>query len=91
MRKVALALAIGLAFAGSAVVTADAQTTRGANNIAIEAQNFTPLQPAACRGWGPILPAGIRARVRPLSLLVSSLLVMLVARVRPPRAASPFL
>ena len=58
MRKVALALAIGLAFAGSAVVTADAQTTRGANNIATEAQNFTPLQPAACRGWVPYCRPG---------------------------------
>src|SRR5215469_4169392 len=40
---------------------------------------------------GPLLPAGIRARVRPLSLLVSSLLVMVIARVGSPRAASPFL
>ena len=47
MRKVTLTLAIALLFAGSAVLTADAQTSRGA------AQNFTPIEPAACRGWGP--------------------------------------
>src|SRR5437667_8219967 len=34
MRKVTLTLAIALLFAGSAVLTADAQTSRGANNIA---------------------------------------------------------
>jgi hypothetical protein len=90
MRKITLALAIALAFAGSAVVTADAQATRGANNIAGAAQNFTPIEPAACRGWGPLLPPGIRAHVRPLSLLVSSLLMTVIARARPPRAASPF-
>jgi hypothetical protein len=58
MRKITLALAIALAFAGSAVVTADAQTTRGANNIAGAAQNFTPIEPAACRGWGPYCRPG---------------------------------
>jgi len=87
MRKVALALAIGLAFAGSAVATADAQTTRGANNIATEAR----ILPGGLPRMGPLLSAGIRARVRPLSLLVSSLLVMEIARARSSRAASPFL
>src|SRR5262245_64418612 len=53
MRKVTLTLAIALLFAGSAALTADAQTSRGANNIAGDAQNFTPIEPAACRGWGP--------------------------------------
>ena len=56
MRKVTLTLAIALLFAGSAVSTADAQTSRGANNIA--AQNFTPIEPAACRGWGPYCRPG---------------------------------
>jgi hypothetical protein len=58
MRKITLALAMALAFAGSAVVTADAQTTRGANNIAGAVENFTPIQPAACRGWGPYCRPG---------------------------------
>ena len=30
---------------------ADAQTSRGANNIAGAAQSFTPVEPTACRGW----------------------------------------
>ena len=51
MRKVTLTLAIALLFAGSAVLTADAQTSRGANNIAGAAQSFTPVEPTACRGW----------------------------------------
>ena len=34
MRKVSLTLAIALLFAGSAALTADAQTSRGANDIA---------------------------------------------------------
>ena len=56
MRKVTLTLAIALLFAGSAVLTADAQTSRGA------AQNFTPIEPAACRGWGPYCrPGFVRA------------------------------
>ena len=58
MRKVTLTLAIALLFGGSAVLTADAQTSRGANNIAGAAQNFTPIEPAACRGWGPYCRPG---------------------------------
>ena len=58
MRKTMLTLALALAFAGSAAVTADAQTSRGANNIGSAAQNFTPIEPAACRGWGPYCRPG---------------------------------
>jgi hypothetical protein len=58
MREVTLTLAIALLFAGSAALTADAQTSRGANNIAGAAQNFTPIEPAACRGWGPYCRPG---------------------------------
>ena len=46
MRKTMLTLALALAFAGSAAFTADAQTSRGANNIGSAAQNFTPVEPA---------------------------------------------
>ena len=90
MRKITLALAIALAFAGSAVVTADAQTTRGANNIAGAVANFTPIEPAACRGWGPIAARDFVWHVRPLSLLVSRLLVTGIARARPAAPAPPF-
>src|SRR5262245_3859030 len=58
MRKVSLTLAIALLFAGSAALTADAQTSRGANDIAGAAQNSTPIEPAACRGWGPYCRPG---------------------------------
>jgi hypothetical protein len=58
MRKVTLTLAIALAFAGSAVLTADAQPSRGANNVGTAAQNFTPIEQAACRGWGPYCRPG---------------------------------
>jgi len=56
MRKAALCLAIAVLFAASTALTADAQTSRGANNVATAAQNFTQIEPAACRGWGPYCP-----------------------------------
>jgi hypothetical protein len=58
MRKITFTLALALAFVASAALTADAQTSRGANNIAGAAQNFTPVEPAACRGWGPYCRPG---------------------------------
>ena len=58
MRKVMLCLAIAVLFAASAALTADAQTSRGANNVATAAQNFTLIEPAACRGWGPYCRPG---------------------------------
>jgi len=57
MRKVTLTLAIALLFAGSAALTADAQTSRGAHNIAGAAQNFTPIEPAVGFDAG-VVPAG---------------------------------
>jgi hypothetical protein len=63
MRKVTLSLAIAVLFAASAALTADAQTSRGANNVATAAQNFTPIEPAACRGWGPYCRLDSRASV----------------------------
>jgi hypothetical protein len=54
MRKITLALAIALAFAGSAVSTADAQTTRGANDIAGAAQNFSPTSRRPAADGAPI-------------------------------------
>jgi hypothetical protein len=66
MRKATLSLAIAVLFAASAALTADAQTSRGANNVGAAAQNFTPIEPAACRGWGTLLPTWIYARLRPV-------------------------
>jgi hypothetical protein len=74
MRKITLTLALALAFAGSAAFTADAQTSRGANNIASTAQNFR--RTGGVPGMGTLLPAGIHPRLRPLALLVPPLLVI---------------
>jgi len=52
MRKVTRILAIALLIAGSATLTADAQTSRGAGNINTAARNFTPIDQVACVGWG---------------------------------------
>ena len=58
MCKVTLSVAIAVLFAASAALTADAQTSRGANDVATAAQNFTPIEPVACRGWGPYCRPG---------------------------------
>jgi hypothetical protein len=87
MRKITLALAMALAFAGSAVVTADAQTTRGANKHRRRCRKFHSDPTGGLPRMGALLPAGIRAHVRPVSLLVSPLLVTVIARARP--AARP--
>jgi predicted small secreted protein len=75
MRKVGRTLVIALLFAGSAALTASAQTSRGAGDINSAAQNFTPIERAACRGWGTLLPAGIHPSLRPIPMLVPSLLI----------------
>jgi hypothetical protein len=51
MMIIASAAAIMLAGA-----TAQAETWRG--NIGSAAPNFTPIQPAACQGWGPFCRPG---------------------------------
>lgn len=56
MRKVTRILAIALLIAGSAALTADAQTSRGAANISTAARNFTPIDQVACVGWGRCAP-----------------------------------
>jgi predicted small secreted protein len=61
MRKVTRILAIALLIAGSAALTADAQTSRGAGNISTAARNFTPIDQVACVGWGRCVP-GYRIR-----------------------------
>jgi len=86
MRKITLALAMALAFAGSAVVTADAQTTRGQQHRR-RCRKFHSDPTGGLPRMGALLPAGIRAHVRPVSLLVSPLLVTVIARARP--AARP--
>jgi predicted small secreted protein len=58
MRKATRTLAIALLLAGSAALTAAAQTSRGASDINSAAQNFTPIEQVACRGWGPYCRPG---------------------------------
>jgi hypothetical protein len=74
MRKVTLTLAIALLFPGSAVLTADAQTSRGADRIAAGAQNFTRIEPAACRGWGRYCRPGFTRVCGRFPVLVSAVL-----------------
>ena len=56
MRKlmVAFIAMAAILLAGSLAFKADAQTTRGAANIPVQAQNFSPIEKAACGPfWGP--------------------------------------
>ena len=55
MRKlmVTVAAAVAILAAGSLAFQADAQTSRGAASIPAQAQNFTPIEKAACGpNWG---------------------------------------
>jgi hypothetical protein len=38
--------------------TAQAGTWRGASDVGAAAQNYTPIRPAACQGWGPFCRPG---------------------------------
>jgi len=60
MQKLTITLAVAAAmlFAGSLTWKAGAEMWRGAKDISGSAQNFTPVQPAACRGRGPHCPPG---------------------------------
>jgi hypothetical protein len=55
MQKFAIMLVVAAAtlLAGPLTRNAEAATWRGATDIPGSAQNFTPVEPAACRGWGP--------------------------------------
>ena len=58
MRKLSIAIAATMLLAGLAA-TAQAQTWRGSAALPGAAQNFTPIQKAACGGrWGPRCPPG---------------------------------
>jgi hypothetical protein len=37
---------------------AQAESWRGASDINAATRNYTPIQPAACRGWGPFCGPG---------------------------------
>ncbi len=58
MRKltVIFAATVAMLFAGSMLWNAEAATWQGAGCISTAAQNFTPIEQAACRGWGRCPP-----------------------------------
>jgi hypothetical protein len=58
MRKLSTAIAATILLAGLAA-GAQAQTWRGSAQLNGAAQNFTPIEKAACGGrWGPRCPPG---------------------------------
>jgi len=65
MRKFVIAFVLSFAaLTALLTVTADAQGwKRGA--AALADQNFTPIEQAACRGWGPHCPPGRHWVCRP--------------------------
>jgi hypothetical protein len=67
MRKLSVAFtaAAAILLVGSLAWTADAQTSRGATNIPVQSQIFTPIQRAACGGPGRYCPAGFIRRCGP--------------------------
>jgi hypothetical protein len=51
-QAITFAIAAAMLFAGSLAWKAEAETGHGATGISRSAQNFTPVQPAGCWGWG---------------------------------------
>jgi hypothetical protein len=74
MRRTAITLtaAAAILFIGS--LAAQAAIVNG-NPLATVTQNFTPIKPAACVGWGEVVSAGLCQALRPVPLLVPSLLL----------------
>jgi hypothetical protein len=50
---VTLAAAAAILLAGSLPWKAEAETWRGAASTRAAVENFTPIEKAACQGWGP--------------------------------------
>ena len=74
MRKITMTLAAAIFVVGS-MSLANAQT-QGASQLNAQAQNATIIHKAACGGvWGRWCPPGPSSGLRPVSLLVRSLLV----------------
>ena len=59
MRKLSTAIVATILLLAGLAFTAQAQTWRGSTGLQGAAQNFTPIQRAACGGrWGPWCPPG---------------------------------
>ena len=74
MRKITMTLAAAIFVVGSMAV-ANAQT-QGSSSLNAQAQNATIIHKALRRRVGPLVPAGPSSGLRPISLLVRSLLVI---------------
>jgi hypothetical protein len=64
MRKfgIIVGIATAMLLTGALTWSAEAAGSQGAASISKAAKNFTPIQHAACGGWGPSCPPG-RTRV----------------------------
>jgi hypothetical protein len=85
MRRMAIALAgaAALTVGGALMWGADAQIERGPAALAAPAENFTPVERAACGPHlGPVLRTVAYPSLRPLSLLVPALLNVKTRRLR---------
>jgi hypothetical protein len=68
MRKLAIALGVAAAmvFAGGLAWKADATPLKtGTLNLPSAAKNYSPVEPAACYGWGRFCPPGYVWRCGP--------------------------
>ena len=78
MRKLAIALGLSAAvlLAGGIAWKADATTWRsGTLNLPGVAKNYSPIEKAACFGWGRHCPPGFHLALRTVALRVQALLV----------------
>jgi hypothetical protein len=66
MRKLTMTLTAAVLVLGSMAVAANAQNqNNGAFSLHAQIQNATPIQKAACGGWGPYCPPGTVRRCGP--------------------------
>ena len=76
MRKVTLSLAIAVLFAGSAVLTADAQTIARGRQDCRGCAEFYAGRTGGLPGMGTLLPSRIYQGLRSVSVLVSAVLAV---------------
>ncbi len=66
MHKLTMTLTAAVIALGTMAIAADAQTQApGAASLHAQIRNSTPIEKAACRGWGPHCPPGTTERCGP--------------------------
>jgi hypothetical protein len=66
MRKLMVTLTAAAFVLGGMAIAANAQNqNNGASSLHAQIQNATPIQKAACGGWGPYCPPGTVRRCGP--------------------------